>query len=486
MREEVLRLENVTEITDGVTLLEDVNLQIFKGEIMGLICINYGGQDELVELLQKNVPIHYGRVYYNEKLVNSYEHTSSSNNKIPIIERHSRLADDLRVADNIFVLRHGFKKYLINRSKLNAQLKQFTDELDLDLDGNRLVARLTPFEKYACELLRAVVAGAKLVVIKDISNCVGTADLLRFQELLRHFAGQGFSFLYVCNHHEEAFKICGRLALMENGRVIKVLDKNDFTRHKMSPYYMDVYSGVPSIPKPGQENILRFESVSTENLHNASFDVAKGECVVILDMNNTVLSDIMMVMKGDIPLESGQICLENKPYSRRTARHAIENGVAFIGQYPTSTMLYPDMDYMKNLCFLVDQKCKNFRMNRKVRKSVVQEYGPLLGKDLYERDITRLGPVSLYNLIYYRIHLYNPKVVFCVQPFSDADLNLRRQVVALIMLLKKKGIAVIILAVNLSDSLIVADRLLLIKEGVLCREFERNEFKYFDREATII
>lgn len=486
MREEVLRLENVTQIADGVTLLEDVNLQIYKGEIMGLICINYGGQDELVELLQKNVPIHYGRVYYNEKLVNSYEHASSSNNKIPIIERHSRLADDLRVADNIFVLRHGFKKYLINRRKLNAQLKQFTNELDLDLDGDRMVARLTPYEKYACELLRAVVAGAKLVVIKDISNCVGTADLLRFQELLRHFADQGFSFLYVCNHHEEAFKICGRLALMENGRVIKVLDKSDFTRHKMTPYYMEVYSDMPFTAKPREENILCFESVSTENLHDTSFDVAKGECVVILDMNNTVLSDIMMVMKGDIPLESGRIRLENKPYSRRTAKHAIENGVAFIGQYPTSTMLYPDMDYMKNLCFLVDQKCRNFRMNRKVRKSVVQEYGPLLGNDLYEQDITRLGPVSLYNLIYYRIHLYNPKVVFCVQPFSDADLNLRRQVVALIMLLKKKGIAVIILAVNLSDSLIVADRLLLIKEGILCREFERNEFKYFDREATII
>ena len=48
MREEVLRLENVTQIADGVTLLEDVNLQIYKGEIMGLICINYGGQDELV------------------------------------------------------------------------------------------------------------------------------------------------------------------------------------------------------------------------------------------------------------------------------------------------------------------------------------------------------------------------------------------------------------------------------------------------------
>ena len=486
MREEVLRLENVTRIADGVTLLEDVNLQIFQGEIMGLICINYGGQDELLELLQKNIPIHYGRVYFNEKLVNSYEQTSSSMNKISIIERHSRLADDLRVADNIFVLRHGFRKYLINRKKLNAQLRQFTDELDLNLDGDRLVARLTPYEKYACELLRAVVAGVKLVVIKDISNCVGTADLIRFQELMKHFAAKGFSFLYVCNHHEEAFKICDRLALMENGRIIKVLDKRDFTRHKMNPYYIGVYPGMPLVQRLKQENVLRFESVSTGHLHNASFSVDKGECVVLLDMNNTVLSDIIMAMKGVLPVDSGRIFLKGKPYTRKKARRAIENGVAFIGQYPTSSMLFPDMDYMKNLCFLIDQKRNIFRMNGRIRKSVIQEYGDLLGDDIFAKDITRLGPVSLYNLIYYRIHLFNPGVVFCVQPFSDADLNLRRHVVDLILLLKKKGIAVIILAVNLSDSLIVADRLLQVKEGILCREFEKNEFKYFDREATIL
>jgi len=486
MREEVLRLENVTRIVDGVTLLDDVNLQIFQGEIMGLICINYGGQEELVELLQRNVPIHYGRVYYNEKLVNSYEQTSLSMNKISIIERHSRLADDLSVSDNIFVLRRGFRKYLINRKKLNAQLDQFTVGLDLNIDGNKMVARLNPFEKYACELLRAVVAGAKLVVIKDISNCVGTSDLLKFQQLMRHFAGQGLSFLYICNHHEEAFKICSRLALMENGRIIKILEKTDFSRQTMVPYYVGVYPETLFVLKSQKESMLRFESVSTGHLRDASFSVKRGECVVLLDMNNTVLSDIISAMKGDIPVDSGHIYVGNKLFTARISRHAIENGAAFIGQYPTSTMLFPDMDYMKNLCFLVDQKRKVFRMNKKIRRSVIQEYTPLVGKEIFERDITHLGLVSLYNLIYYRIHLFNPKVVFCVQPFSDADLNLRRHVVDLIVQLKKKGIAVVILAVNLSDSLIAADRLLLIKEGILCREFERNEFKYFDREATIM
>lgn len=63
MKNEIMRMDRVTLIEDEVTLLDDFNLHIFQGEIMGLVCINSDGQDALVNLICQNIPIHYGYIY---------------------------------------------------------------------------------------------------------------------------------------------------------------------------------------------------------------------------------------------------------------------------------------------------------------------------------------------------------------------------------------------------------------------------------------
>lgn len=482
MKEEILRLEKVTKIVDGVTRLDNFNLHIFQGEIMGLICINAHGQKELIELICQNLPIHYGRVYLNEIMVNNYEHNTYSMNKVSVIEKQSRLVKDLTVSDNIFVLRRGFKKYYINKNILNSQLKIFLEEIGIQIDGNELISNLTSFQKCIVELLKAVVMGVKLVIIKDISNYISAADLVKFQGLLKYYCEQGFSFLYICNHHEEAFEICTRVSLMENGKILKVLDQKDFTREKMEPYYMDFYDEKKSKTNRRQkEKILQFKNVSTDNFKDMSFTIQKGECVVLLDMNNTVLADIMELMQGKKAAQEGSVYLDGRVYFVKDVYQALELGVGFIGENPFQSMAFQELSYLENLSFLLDRRKEKVPYNKRIQKSIIQEYEPLVGKDIYEKDITSLSLKSLYNMIYYRIHLFNPKVVFCVQPFSGADMYLRLHIIELIQRLKQKGITVIILAVNISDSLVVADRLMVFEQGCLSKESDGAEL-YVDHE----
>lgn len=478
MKKEVFRLERVTQIVDGVTLLDNFNLHIFQGEVMGLVCINAHGKEALIQLLCQNVPIHYGHVYFQEALVNNYEHSSMSMNKVAVIEKQSRLVEDLTVADNIFVLRRGFKKYMIDSKMLNTQFERFTEELGIDINGDELVSNLSFFEKCVVEILKAVVTDVKLIVIRDISNFVSAADLKKIHELIRHYSECGISFLYICNHHEEAFKICDRISIMENGKVLKVLSKKEYRDEMITPYTLD-FSGIdsPQLHMTGVHGILKFENVSTENIRDMSFTVEKGECVVLLDMNNSSIGDILELMMGEMKPLSGNIlldgcCCTNKP-------SLIKKEVCIIQENPIQSMLFQEMSYIDNLCFLVDKKQPYPWINNNMRRSIIQEYEKLAGEDIYVNDISNLSPASLYNLIYYRVHLYHPKVVFCVQPFSGADMYLRHHLVDLINQLREKKITVIILAVNLSDSLVVADRLMVIEQGKLQKEYGSSEFHFF-------
>ncbi len=195
---------------------------------------------------------------------------------------------------------------------------------------------------------------------------------------------------------------------------------------------------------------------------------------------------MMQLMNGELRQDSGTIFLGNSVYSRKQARHAVGNGVAFVGEDPIHTMLFKEMSYINNLCILLDKKQNAVRLNPKIIKSVIREYEPIVGAEIYETNIMNLKLQSLYDLIYYRIELCRPKIVFCLQPFAGADMYLRRHLIELINKLKKKGITVILLSVNIADSLVVADKLILLEKGRFSNEYLSSEFNVFSSEGIII
>jgi ABC-type sugar transport system, ATPase component len=488
MKNEILRMERITTIQNEVIQLDNLNLHIFQGEIMGLVCMNENGKESLISLISRNVPIHYGRVYFNGQLVNNYQHSPLTMNKAAVIEQKSRLIDDLTVADNVFVLRRGFRKYLIQPRVLNDQLARFTREAGISLDGGELAGSLSQLEKYEVELLRAVVMDAKLIVIRNVSNSMSAVDLVKFHGLLRHYSGQGFSFLYICNHHEEALKICTRISLMCDGKILKVFDRNAFLEQDIKPFYMGQFEDIPKdVPAPSREEpVLSFRGVSTGNLDGLSFSVQKGQCTVVLDMDSTSLHDILGLMDGSIRPKSGEILFRGRPFTHRDARRPIANGIAIVAENPAQSMLFMQRTYLENLCFLAEQKEAPVHLGRRVFKSVVQEYEPIVGEDIHAAGLENLRLRSLYDLVYYRIHLCRPALVLCVQPFAGADMYLRRHVLGLIEELKNRGITVVIPSVSIGDSLVVADKLILLEKGRFSGEYSRPEFYRFQSEGIVL
>lgn len=476
MREEILRMEHVTKNYNGVTYLDNLNLQIYKGEVMGLIPINRQGKAELVQLLCQNSPIDYGRIYINNELVNYYEHSSNSMNRVYVIDQNCKLIQDLTVSDNIFVLRRGFKKYVINNQVLKGQVDQYLREMEVSIDPLELVINLNPFEQCLVELLKAVITGSNLIIFNDITNILSVVDLSRLYRLVRFYAGKGYSFLFIGNHHEEVFAICDRAALLKDGAVIKIFDKQEMESDLIKTYTVSFTDRMLKLDRYSGQGILEFDQVCTDNLNNISFSIKKGECVVLFDTNNTIYSDLLELLNGERYPTHGAILYKNHAYKKRVARKALENGISVIVENATRKMIFYNLSYLDNLYFLVDKKINKKLLKRKVKRSIISEYEGILGEEIHAEDLTELDLTSLYNLVYYRIHLYNPEIVFCVQPFSGADMYLRKHIADLILELKRKGITIVILAVNISDTLTVADRLMVIERGSVVKEYSKEEF----------
>lgn len=236
MRQEIFRMERVTYTEKGITQLEDFNLQIYRGEIMGFIPVNGHGLAAFLKLLQINLPLDDGFIYYGEELVNSWKEAKKGHNRISIIQNRSRLVERMTVADNIFVIRQGFHQEIIRPGLLKRQLKPFLEDIGIDISADSYVERLSSFERVVVEILRAVIMGHRLLVLHEISTLISETEQKKLFQIMKKYAAQGISFLYITPHFEEVLQICDRAALLSYGRIQKVIQETEMTPDMLLEY----------------------------------------------------------------------------------------------------------------------------------------------------------------------------------------------------------------------------------------------------------
>lgn len=485
MKEELLRLDRITVVSEGSRLLDSLSMHLFTGEILGLIPIDVQGLEELIDLIQHNNPISYGYVWFFEEVVNDYRRERTSANPVAVLEKQSRLIGSMNVTDNIFVVRGGMRKFLINDRTLADQLRRLCAPLNMDIPTDVPVNRLPLLTRWVVELLKAVVSGARLIIVRDISNTASPIDLEQMHRIIHQYAEKGLSFLYVCNHHEEVFSLCDRAVLMENGRIVKTLLPDQMNGNVMSRYaqsFTRFVSDHPRISVQAQNGegseapALRVKHLAFGSIRDLTLTVQSGECVVLLDLDNSFLVPFVALLRSprDIRQERNRITVAGVPLAKAGRLYAM------IDEKPTRSTLFRDLSYLDNLCFLADDKLRLFWTRRRYRQSIRSEYLPLVGPVIDAPSLAGLSLHDLYELVYHRIRLQHPRVVFCIQPFAGVDMYQRLRIIQLIDMLRQQHIAVVSVAVSLSDSLQVADWLLVVQNGTVVRRIGRERFSSID------
>ncbi len=491
MKEEILGMDHVTTDDPELTNLDNMTLHIFKGEITGLLPVNEQGRKKLLEVMCRNVPLHYGRVYIGGRLVNSHLKSDRASNRVCVISGKNRLVRDLTVCDNLFVLRRGFRQYVLDRWILCQQAERFLRQSGLEIAPDMMADQANELERVVIELVRAIVQRADLIIFDEISSFLSVQDVLRLHEMMRFYVKEGFSFLYLGNHHEDVISFCDRVLVMKNGYIIKVLRDKDMTDREIlqiagSEEYPELYMQLERMAPLKQAKsasgaqgppALEFRNVSNNHLRHLSFQVRPGECVVLLDRGMLPAGETLSLLKGQNDAWEGEIICDGKVLTNKKKFRLPCESAAVIEEYAHTSMIFPHMTFLENLCIMADRKLSSVLLRKRIMKSVRREYADVFGDDIDATDMRSVSRENKYALVYYRYAMLRPKVLFCVRPFTGADMYLRRHILTLIQKLKQRGIAVVILTTALADSHFAADRLLILDKGELVCELHRDDFK---------
>ena len=466
MRKEVLRMERVTYKTQETTLLRDFAIQVYEGEIMGLIPENTYGLSALFDILLHNKSLYDGYVYYRNQLVDSWRDMKHIDNRIALIQEKSSLVDGQNAAINIFVLRKGFGQEILKPELYRKQLMPFLEEIQVDIPIDIPVEKLSSFERILVELLRAVVANQRLIILYEISTVLSDSERLKLYDILRYYTKKGFSFLYITHWFEEVLPVCQRVAIMKNGKIIKIIREKEMNSATLNlyarEYQLKEHEHGNALSQQNDKDVI-FEAKLWQGDFIRSFDfqVREGECLIIQGAENKTFLEFVRTLTGSQESCESAYWLHGEYIDKINIGK--DRRIAIMQERAAQTMLFWGMSYMDNLCMTIDHRMKGIWRNKKIRKSIEKEYGRLLGEDVFEKRIEELTPIQKYELVYARILLQKPEVVFCIQPFKGVDMAHRSRIWELQEMLLKKGIAVVIVALNRLDEVCLADRVVYLK-----------------------
>jgi ribose transport system ATP-binding protein len=450
-----------------MNLLDRFSIHVCEGEIFGLFFSDNNGKDEFVKLAINNHPIEYGKVYFTNEQVNSYRQgrPSPPNPRIGYVSRAVGLIDDMSVSENVFLMRRGFRKYIIDRAVLKAQFDSLAAEYGIDIDGDACVRDLSFSERYIIQTLKSVVAGSALIIVRNVGMEHGSLELHAFQRQVRRFAESGISFIYISSDIRVLTGVCGRVAVTEGGRVVTLAESREYSTKKLGRYHF-YPDGMFESSTMDAVSLLRFDKVSGGGLNEMDFSVASGESVLLWDRSDSALTDVLAMLSRSVRPVSGTIRFMGGllPGPGKGSR------VSFIAESPTRRMIFDEMSYMDNLCLRAAERVPSLWLGSASRRIIWDEYRAMIGDDINADSPAGLPAESLYRLVYLREFIYKPLLLVIEKPFQETDARLRRLIMSLMSLFRNRGTSILILDSSTSYSSIVANRTLAVVGGKVTGE----------------
>jgi len=369
MKRELLRMENITIKAEGMKILDNIFINLFKCETLGIFVYNSAEKKHLIDLLFGGVAIESGKLYYNNTQVNYKNYADMARRKTVLIQSNCKLIDNLTVADNIFVVCQKFTHYMINNKVFIERTHALFKKLGLDIDPKKPAHALSGFEKIAVEISKAFGLGAEIIILKDLSGYLSDSELNLLIMIIEKLKKNGISLIMIDSFADVLKQFADRLFVMKNGKNVWTFKKDQFEQFDDDILGRFFYKPLNTISEKLCEKnkiVMKFENVTTSKLQPLNFEIRSGEILSIIDREGLCIDEINKILIGENTTFSGQIFIEGNMF--KTSKHweSIKKGLAFIVENPTETMLFKDRTVIDNLCFAAMGKVKNLWLNANV------------------------------------------------------------------------------------------------------------------------
>lgn len=227
----LIELRNISISFGGVKAVDHVSVDLFAGEVVGLLGHNGAGKSTLIKCLSGAYQADEGDIFINGNRVRINNPRDARTHNIETIYQTLALSDNLNAASNLFLGREILNPFgLVDDARMEAETRKIMGRLNPNFRKfNVPVSALSGGQRQSVAIARAVYFNAKILIMDEPTAALGPHETQMVSELIQELKKQGLGIFLIEHDIHNVMKLCDRAVVMKNGKRVGAVNVNEVT-----------------------------------------------------------------------------------------------------------------------------------------------------------------------------------------------------------------------------------------------------------------
>jgi rhamnose transport system ATP-binding protein len=477
----VLAVTGVTKSFGAVAAVTDASIELYAGEAHGLVGENGAGKSTLVKMLAGVHAPDSGTLSINGSTVTLGSPAAARDAGIAVIYQEPTMFPDLSVAENVFMGRMPKQTMgRLDREHMREQVVSVLEMLDVSLDPNRAARGLSIADQQIVEIAKALTLDARVLIMDEPTAALSAAEVDRLTRVIETLRERGAAVLFISHRLDEIFDICQRVTVMRDGRSVMSSLADGLTSDELVRAMVgrDIEQRHLNRSEPGQV-VLSVERLTREGTFvDVSFQLRAGEIVGLGGLVGAGRTEIAEAIFGIARYDAGSVRVGGEPLKKGSPADAMRAGIALVPEDRRQHGLVMEESIERNvvLASLRSVTRRGLISQDVSRETSISWLERLQVKYARLSDaVATLSGGNQQKVVLAKWLRREPRVIIVDEPTRGIDVGTKAEVHRLLENLAEQGVAVLVISSELPELLLLADRIIVIREGRVVREIARAE-----------
>jgi general nucleoside transport system ATP-binding protein len=499
----ILSMNGITCRFNEVIANNDVDFDLSRGEIHGLLGENGAGKTTLMSVLYGLYKPEAGEIFVKGKKVDIKSPLHAIGLGIAMVHQHFLLTPSHTVTENIIVgLKSPGRSIFLNTAEAERKILELSRKYGLKIDPKAIVGDLSVGEQQRVEIIKALYRDIDILILDEPTSMLTPVEEKALFSTLSAMVKAGLSIIFITHKLNEVMEASTRVTVLRGGKVVGTVLTAQTTETELAKLMIgrsltqsvgqpqeELYVGIQksSKAKPAAEpatmlelkNVFALNNSGVPALKDLSLTVPKGEILGIAGVDGNGQSELAEIISGLRKIQSGQVVIDGRDINGMSPRQIREWGLAYIPEDRLNTGLILEYSIAENL--ILDRwysrpySGKIF-LNKHEMKRFAEEIVTKFDVRTPSLDIQvrYLSGGNLQKIVLGRELSKEHKLLIAHNPTRGLDVGAAEYVHKQLFKQRDSGVGILLLSLDLDEILLLSDRIAVIYAGRIMGVFDRT------------
>ena len=323
----VISLRGVTKTFGSVIANKNIDLDLYKGEILSILGENGSGKTTAMNVIAGLYAPDEGHVYMNGEEVSINSPRDSLLLGIGMVHQHFKLVDVFTAAENIVLglTKEDYRRF--NRGETSFNLKETIKQVTLmcekygfELDPNKKVYNMSVSEKQTLEIVKALYRGVDILILDEPTAVLTPQEIKKLFDVVRNMRNDGKSIVIITHKLNEVMEISDRVAIFRKGEHVASVKTSETNEKELTDMMVgkkiDLKINRSLVENPVDRLFVNHLYVKKKTdgrmmIKDVSFVARSGEILGIAGISGNGQKELLEAIQGVRPIYDGTVVFHN-------------------------------------------------------------------------------------------------------------------------------------------------------------------------------